>query len=58
MTIHGSPWGKIKQVEESTSAEVARLDSLLVELNNQLRALDTRIVKVEAKKKPVKKVAS
>lgn len=42
MTIHGSPWDKIKQVEQNTTSEVARLDSLLVELNAQLRALDQR----------------
>ena len=54
MTIHGSPWDKIKQVEEESAARIDRVDATISDLFAQLRALDARLVKIE-EKKPVKK---
>ena len=40
--IAGSPWDEIKRVEQECTANVDRIDAVLVELNAQLRALDQR----------------
>ena len=40
--IAGSPWDEIKRVEQEGTANVDRIDTVLVELNGQLRALDAR----------------
>ena len=46
--IAGSPWDEIKRVEQEGTANVDRIDAVLVELNAQLRALDARLAKMEA----------
>ena len=45
--IAGSPWDEIKRVEQEGTANVDRIDAVLVELNTQLRALDARLVSLE-----------
>ena len=46
--IAGSPWDEIKRVEQEGTANIDRIDAVLVELNAQLRALDARLAKMEA----------
>ena len=45
--IAGSPWDEIKRVEQECTANVDRIDAVLVELNAQLRAIDARIASLE-----------
>ena len=41
--ISGSPWNEIDRVETSLTGEVQRIDEVLIELRNQLLAMDKRI---------------
>ena len=55
MTIHGSPWDKIKQVEQELQAHIDRLDGVVSAFNTQLLAFDQRLVSQEESKSVAKR---
>lgn len=55
MTIHGSPWDKIEQVEQELQAHIDRLDGVVSAFNTQLLAFDQRLVSQEESKSVAKR---
>ena len=55
MTIHGSPWDKIKQVEQELQAHIDRLDGVVSAFNTQLLAFDQRLESQEESKSVAKR---
>lgn len=55
MNIHGSPWDKIKQVEQELQAHIDRLDGVVSAFNTQLLAFDQRLVSQEESKSVAKR---